>query len=93
MAIIQKITPNLWFDSEAEEAAKFYVSIFKNSRIGQIARFGKEGFEFHGKPEGSVMAEKKACVVGSKTSLGFRGKWSLNVLTKMLSKKTVRKNS
>ena len=55
MATLQKITPNLWFDSEAEEAAKFYVSIFKNARIGHIACFGKEGFEFHGRPEGSVM--------------------------------------
>ncbi|MBX3033260.1 MAG: VOC family protein [Bdellovibrionaceae bacterium] len=45
----------LWFDTEAEEAAKFYTSIFKNGRIGAIARFGKEGFEYHGKPEGSVM--------------------------------------
>lgn len=45
----------LWFDSEAEDAAKFYTSIFKDGRIGTIARFGKEGFEHHGKPEGSVM--------------------------------------
>jgi predicted 3-demethylubiquinone-9 3-methyltransferase (glyoxalase superfamily) len=45
----------LWFDSEAEEAAKFYTSIFKGGRIGQIQRYGKEGFEHHGKPEGSVM--------------------------------------
>ncbi len=55
MATLQKITPNLWFDKQAEEAANFYVSIFKNSRIGQITRFGKEGFEFHGMPEGSAM--------------------------------------
>lgn len=52
---IQKITPCLWFDSQAEEAARFYTSIFKNSSIGDISRFGKEGFEFHGKPEGAVM--------------------------------------
>jgi predicted 3-demethylubiquinone-9 3-methyltransferase (glyoxalase superfamily) len=52
---IQKITPCLWFDSQAEEAARFYTSIFKNSSIGNISRFGKEGFEFHGKPEGAVM--------------------------------------
>jgi predicted 3-demethylubiquinone-9 3-methyltransferase (glyoxalase superfamily) len=55
MAIVQKITPCLWFDSEAEDAAKFYVSIFKNSAIGTITRYGKEGFEIHGKPEGSVL--------------------------------------
>src|SRR6266704_130389 len=52
---MQKITPFLWFDSEAEEAAKFYTSIFKNSKIGKISRYGKEGFEFHGKPAGTAM--------------------------------------
>jgi predicted 3-demethylubiquinone-9 3-methyltransferase (glyoxalase superfamily) len=55
MASIQKITPNLWFDSQAEEAAKFYVSIFKNSSIGKTSRYGKEGFEIHKQPEGKVM--------------------------------------
>jgi predicted 3-demethylubiquinone-9 3-methyltransferase (glyoxalase superfamily) len=52
----QKITPCLWFDTEAEEAANFYVSIFKNSRIGSVNRYGGEGHEVHGKPAGSVMA-------------------------------------
>src|SRR5437868_13481177 len=52
---MQKITPCLWFDSEAEAAAKFYTSIFKNSKIGKISRYGKAGFEFHGKPEGTVL--------------------------------------
>jgi predicted 3-demethylubiquinone-9 3-methyltransferase (glyoxalase superfamily) len=56
MAILQKITPCFWFDSQAEEAARFYVSIFKNSGIETITRYGKEGFEKHGKPEGSVLA-------------------------------------
>src|SRR5262249_846811 len=51
----RKITPCLWFDTEAEEAANFYVSIFKNSRIGRISRYGKEGYEIHGKKAGSVM--------------------------------------
>ena len=55
MAIVQKITPCLWFDSQAEQAAKFYVSIFNNSGIETITRYGKEGFEKHGKPEGSVL--------------------------------------
>lgn len=55
MAIIQKITPCLWFDSQAEDAAKFYVSLFENSAIGTITRYGKEGFEVHGGREGSVM--------------------------------------
>lgn len=49
------ITPCLWFDSEAEEAANFYVSVFKNSKLGHISRYGKEGFEFHGKPEGTAL--------------------------------------
>jgi predicted 3-demethylubiquinone-9 3-methyltransferase (glyoxalase superfamily) len=52
----QKITPCLWFDNEAEEAAKFYVSIFADSKIGTVARYGNEGQEVHGKPPGSVMA-------------------------------------
>jgi predicted 3-demethylubiquinone-9 3-methyltransferase (glyoxalase superfamily) len=55
MASIQRITPCLWFDHQAEEAAKFYVSLFKNSAIGPVTRYGKEGFEIHGRPEGSVM--------------------------------------
>ena len=49
---MQKITPFLWFDGKAEEAVNFYVSIFKNSRIVSITRFGKAG---PGK-EGSVMS-------------------------------------
>jgi predicted 3-demethylubiquinone-9 3-methyltransferase (glyoxalase superfamily) len=51
----QKITPCLWFDSQAEEAAKFYASVFKNSKIGKISRYGKEGFETHGRTAGTVM--------------------------------------
>ena len=50
-----QITPCLWFDNQAEEAAKFYTSIFKNSSIGSVSRYGKEGFEFHGMPEGTAM--------------------------------------
>ena len=53
--LMQKVTPFLWFDDEAEEAAKFYTSIFKNSKIGKIARYGKEGFEVHGRQPGTVM--------------------------------------
>ena len=51
----QKITPCLWFDTQAEEAANFYCSIFKNSRIGKTSRFPKAGQEIHHKPAGSVM--------------------------------------
>ncbi|TZF81887.1 VOC family protein [Pedobacter sp. BS3] len=50
-----QITPCLWFDKQAEEAANFYVSVFKNSSIGAISRYGKAGFETHGMPEGTVM--------------------------------------
>lgn len=52
---MSKITTNLWFDNQAEEAAKFYTSIFKNSKINDITRYGKAGYELHGRPEGSVM--------------------------------------
>ena len=52
---IQKITPFLWFDNQAEQAANHYVSIFRNSRIGQVTRYGKEGYEIHRMEEGTVM--------------------------------------
>ena len=55
MASVQKITPFLWFDTEAEEAAKYYVSIFKNSKIEKISRYGEGGQETHKRPVGSVM--------------------------------------
>ncbi len=51
----QKISPCLWFDTQAEQAAKFYTSIFENSRIKRISRYGKAGREVHGKEAGSVM--------------------------------------
>ena len=53
--IKQKITPNLWFDREAEEAANFYASAFGNARVGDVTRAGKAGFDIHGLPEGTVM--------------------------------------
>ena len=52
---MQKITPFLWFDDKAEEAARFYTSIFKNSKIGNINHYGKEGYEIHRRPAGTVM--------------------------------------
>ena len=52
---MQKITPCLWFDNQAEEAAKFYVSIFKNSKVGSVARYGEEGAKVSGRPKGTVM--------------------------------------
>ena len=56
MTITQKIAPHLWFDSSAEEAAKFYTSIFKNSRIMHVARYGDAGAKVSGRPKGSVMS-------------------------------------
>lgn len=53
--MIHPITPCLWFDHEAEEAALFYTSIFKDSKMGGISRYSKEGFEHHGQPEGKVL--------------------------------------
>ena len=53
--MMQRITPCLWFDDKAEEAARFYVSIFKNSKLGHITRYGEAGAEVSGRPKGSVM--------------------------------------
>jgi predicted 3-demethylubiquinone-9 3-methyltransferase (glyoxalase superfamily) len=52
---MHKITPCLWFDNQAEEAVNFYVSIFKNSKIGSVARYGEEGAKVSGRPNGTVM--------------------------------------
>ena len=52
---MQRIVPNLWFDRQAEEAAKFYTSTFKHSKIGNITRYSKAGFDVHHMPEGTVM--------------------------------------
>src|SRR5574341_564270 len=52
---MQKITPFLWFDNNAEEAANFYVSIFKNSKIVSVARYGEAGAEASGRKKGTVM--------------------------------------
>ncbi len=52
---MQKITPCLWFDRNAEEAVRFYISVFKNSKIGKISRYGEAGHEVHGQPAGTVM--------------------------------------
>ncbi len=52
---IQKITPFLWFDNQAEEAVGFYTSIFKNSKIATVTRYGQEGAQASGRPKGTVM--------------------------------------
>jgi len=52
---MQKITPCLWFDNQAEEAVKFYTSILKNAKIGKVARYGESGAKVSGRPKGTVM--------------------------------------
>jgi predicted 3-demethylubiquinone-9 3-methyltransferase (glyoxalase superfamily) len=52
---MQKITPFLWFDNQAEEAVNFYTSIFKNSKIETVTRYGEAGAEVSGRPKGTVM--------------------------------------
>jgi predicted 3-demethylubiquinone-9 3-methyltransferase (glyoxalase superfamily) len=51
----QRITPFLWFNAEAEEAANFYISVFENSRILSSTRYGQEAAKATGRPEGSLM--------------------------------------
>lgn len=55
MPATQTIAPWLWFDHQAEEAARYYVSIFRNSRIVSISHYGEAGREIHGRPPGSVL--------------------------------------
>jgi predicted 3-demethylubiquinone-9 3-methyltransferase (glyoxalase superfamily) len=52
---MQKITPFLWYDDNAEEAANFYCSIFKNSKVGSVTRYEGEGAKASGRPAGSAM--------------------------------------
>jgi predicted 3-demethylubiquinone-9 3-methyltransferase (glyoxalase superfamily) len=52
---MQKITPFLWFDNQAEEAANFYTSIFKNSKVVNVARYGEAGAKAAGRPKGTAM--------------------------------------
>lgn len=52
---MQKITPNLWFDGQAEEAVNFYVSVFKDAKIGKTSRYSKESAAVSGMPEGTAM--------------------------------------
>jgi predicted 3-demethylubiquinone-9 3-methyltransferase (glyoxalase superfamily) len=52
---VQPIIPCLWFDNQAEEAARYYTGIFKKSKIGRISRYTEAGREVHGRPAGSVM--------------------------------------
>ena len=55
MPTIQRITPCLWFDHQAEQAARFYITVFKNSTITKIARYGEAGQEVHKQKPGTVL--------------------------------------
>jgi predicted 3-demethylubiquinone-9 3-methyltransferase (glyoxalase superfamily) len=52
---MQKISPCLWFENNGEEAVAYYVSIFKNANVGNVTRYGKEGYAIHKREEGTVM--------------------------------------
>ena len=52
---MQKITPCFWFDNQAEEAVNFYISIFRNSKIVRVARYGEAGAKASGRPKGTVL--------------------------------------
>ena len=52
---MQKITPCLWFNDQAEEAMRFYASIFKDSKVDRVTRYGEAGANVSGRPKGSVM--------------------------------------
>jgi predicted 3-demethylubiquinone-9 3-methyltransferase (glyoxalase superfamily) len=54
-AVTTRLVPCLWFDRQAEEAARFYTSIFKNSRIVRMSRYGEAGREIHGGEPGAVL--------------------------------------
>ncbi len=55
MATFQKITPNLWFNSNAEEAVNFYMTVFKQAAIGDKTYYANAGYDIHKKPEGTVL--------------------------------------
>ena len=55
MSVTSRIAPCLWFDDQAEEAARFYTSVFKNSKIVRTSHYTEAGHEVHGRPPGSVM--------------------------------------
>ena len=65
------MTTCLWFDTQAEQAAKFYTSIFEDLKIGSVARYGKEGHEIHGKDAGSVMTVEFE--IGGQKFVGLNG--------------------
>ena len=68
---MKNIVPCLWFDDQAEEAANFYVSLFPNSRVGTIARYGESSSQASGRPAGSVMTVE--FVINGQEFLGLNG--------------------
>jgi predicted 3-demethylubiquinone-9 3-methyltransferase (glyoxalase superfamily) len=68
---MKKLIPCLWFDTQAEEAANFYASVFKAASVGRITRYGKEGQEIHGRPEGSAMTVEFA--IGGQEFVAING--------------------
>lgn len=79
MSQLQRITPMLWFDNNAEEAVRHYIGIFKDSRIDKITHYTEAGKETHGRPPGSVMTVEFQ-LEGQKFSAlnGGRQKFSFN---------------
>ena len=55
MASVQKLTSCLWFDGNAEDAAKFYVSVFRNAKLGSVSYYPNEGQDIHGQQAGKVL--------------------------------------
>jgi predicted 3-demethylubiquinone-9 3-methyltransferase (glyoxalase superfamily) len=75
---LQKITPCLWFDTQAEEAANFYCSIFGDSRVLRVSRYGEAGQEIHGKPAGSVLTVEFALAGQAFTALNGGATFTFN---------------
>jgi hypothetical protein len=72
MQLTPRIAPCLWFDDQAEAAAAFYTSIFKNSRIVDVSRYGEAGREVHGKPGAGI--RRRSSAAGSRTGTACRGR-------------------
>jgi predicted 3-demethylubiquinone-9 3-methyltransferase (glyoxalase superfamily) len=68
---MQKMVSCLWFDKNAEEAARFYTSVFKDSKLGKITRYGNEGQEIHGGAPGAVMTVEFE--ISGQSFLGLNG--------------------
>ncbi len=76
---MQQVTPYLWFDNQAEEAAKFYVSVFKNARLGQVSYYGEAGQDVTGQAPGSVMSVEFAVYGQRFVALnGGKQDWAFN---------------